>query len=111
MRIVTGCLRPTPTGLAPASLRREKSTHRLAQPAVLDESHALSQLVSEAQPGKRQRLKSRLLFPRHAASHIAYIASWTPREAIGIKLQNLTGSRSNSTPNLYPVQHCPEKNG
>ena len=49
MRIVTGCLRPTPTnllpvlaGIAPSSLRREKATHRFAQQAVLDENHALT---------------------------------------------------------------------
>ena len=45
-------------GIAPASLCREKATHHLAQHAVLDENLALNQLVTEAQPGECQRLKS-----------------------------------------------------
>ena len=59
---------PVVAGISPASMRREKATYRLAQQAVLDENHALNQLVTEAQPGKRQRLKSRHSFPRHAAA-------------------------------------------
>ena len=75
MRIIIGCLRPTPmdllpvpAGIFPANQRKEKTTHRLAQQTVLDENHALNQLVTEAQPGKLQRLKSRHSFPRHAAA-------------------------------------------
>ena len=87
MRIVTGCLRPTPTdllsvmvGIFPPSLRRKKATHRLAQQAVLDENHALNQLVTQAQPDKRQRLKSHHPFPRHAAilqeSKFSILEAW-----------------------------------
>ena len=35
---------------------------------MLYENHALNQLVTEAQPGKRQRLKSCHPFPHHAAA-------------------------------------------
>ena len=87
MRIVTECLRPTPmnlllvlAGIAPANLRREKASHRLAHPAVLDENHALNQMATEAQPGKRQRLKFRHLFPRHATalqeSNFSILEAW-----------------------------------
>ena len=68
VRIGTGHLHPTPTNFLPvqedialASLRREKATHCLSQQAVLDENYALNH--TEAQPSKRQRLKS-----RHAAA-------------------------------------------
>ena len=50
-------------GIASASLRREKTSNRFTQQAVLDENHALNQLVTEAQSGKRQRLNSCHSFP------------------------------------------------
>ena len=97
MRIITGCLRPTPTdllpvlaGIGPASLRVEKATHRLAQQAVLDENHAPNQLAIKAQPGKRQRLKSRHLFYEkelflHTSKPVLYFRYVNDTFAIGNK--------------------------
>ena len=75
MRIVTGCLKLTPTeflpvlsGIAPAALRREKHTHRLVSKASQDPNHLLHKLVSDFQDLGRQRLPSRRPFSRHSAS-------------------------------------------
>jgi len=51
---------------APTNLRREMATHCFAQQTVLDVNYLLNQLVTKAIPGKRQRLKSRQPFSRHA---------------------------------------------
>ena len=76
MRIVTGCLKPTPTteflpvlsGIAPAALRRENYTHRLVSKASQDPNHLLHKLVSDSQDLGRQRLPSRRSFSRHSSS-------------------------------------------
>ena len=75
MRIITGCLRPTPadlppvlSGIAPARLRRVNLTSRLVQKAELDVGLPLNQLVLESQRLGCQRLPSRHPFSRHAAT-------------------------------------------
>ena len=74
MRIVTGCLRPTPvsylpvlSGIAPPALRREHHTSRLIKKAQQDDQHLLHARIPQQNPG-RQRLRSRRPFKRHAAS-------------------------------------------
>ena len=75
MRIVNGCLRPTPvkylpvlSGIAPPSLRREHHIAMLVKKAIPDTSHPLHARVSRAQNLGRQRLRSRRPFSRHAGS-------------------------------------------
>ena len=68
LRIITGCLRPTPSeflpvlaGIAPAALRREHLTHSLVNKASLDPIHPLHNLAQNSNPD-RQRLPSRRPF-------------------------------------------------
>ena len=75
LRIITGCLKPTPTeflpvlsAIAPAALRREHHTHRLVTKASQDPNHLLHNLVSGSHKLGRQRLPSRCPFSRHSAS-------------------------------------------
>ena len=69
LRIVTGCLRPTPTdylpvlaGIQPAELRRLGATLSLAHRGSLDPGHILHELLARSPDGYRERLKSRLPF-------------------------------------------------
>ena len=68
MRIVTGCLRPTPTkflpllsGIQPAELCRTGATISLSLRALNQPKHLLHRLVSDSSPG-HQWLKSRCTF-------------------------------------------------
>ena len=69
LRIVTGCLRPTPTdylfilaGMQPAELRRFGATLSLAYRGSLDPNHILYELLAGSPDGHRERLKSRRPF-------------------------------------------------
>ena len=69
LRIVTGCLRPTPTdylpvlaGIQPAELRRLGATLSLAYRGSLDPDHILYELLAGSTHGYRERLKSRRPF-------------------------------------------------
>ena len=69
LRIVTGCLRPTPTdyllvlaGIQPAELRRLGATPSLAYRGSLDPGHILHELLAGSSNGYRERLKSRRPF-------------------------------------------------
>ncbi len=73
MRLITGCLHPTPTellpvlsGIAPAPLRREHHTHTLVTKALTSPSHLLHDLVEQSNLLGQQRLKSHHPFSRHA---------------------------------------------
>ena len=74
MRLVTGCLRPTPTdllpvlGIAPPKLRREKLTDTLVHKAHADVNHPLHHMIEDSLHFGRQRLLSRHPFFRHAAA-------------------------------------------
>ena len=66
LRIVTGCLRPTPTdhlpvlsGIQPAELRRMGATLSLAYSGFLDPNHILHGLLSGSSDTRQVRLKSR----------------------------------------------------
>ena len=69
LRIVTGCLRPTPSiylpvlsGIQPAELRRQGATLSLANRSSLDPDHILHGQFHESQDVCRERLKSRRSF-------------------------------------------------
>ena len=69
MRIVSGCLRPTPTeylpvlsGIQPAELRRQGATLSLANRSFLDPNHILHGQLYGSQDACRERLKSRRPF-------------------------------------------------
>ena len=69
LRIVTGCLRPTPSvylpvfsGIQPAELRRQGATLSLANRSYLDPDHILHGQFQESQDVCRDRLKSRHSF-------------------------------------------------
>ena len=75
LRIISGCLRPTPTeflpvlsGIAPATLHREYNTHGLVNKDLLDPTHLLHNLILESHQLGRKRLPSRRPFSRHAAA-------------------------------------------
>ena len=69
LRIVTGCLRPTPTdhlpvlsGIQPAELRRMGATLSLAYHGSLDPDHILHGLLSGSSDTRQVRLRSRRPF-------------------------------------------------
>ena len=69
LRIVTGCLRPTPTdhlpvlsGIQPAELRRMGATLSLAHRGSMDPDHILHGLLSGSSDTRQVRLRSRRLF-------------------------------------------------
>ena len=69
LRIVTGCLRPTPTdhlpvlsGIQPAELRRMGTILSLAYRGSLDPDHILYGLLSESSDTRQTRLRSRRPF-------------------------------------------------
>ena len=69
LRIVTGCLRPTPTdhllvlsGIQPAELRRMVATLSLAYRGFLDPNHTLYGLLSGSSDTRQVRLRSRRPF-------------------------------------------------
>ena len=69
LRIVTGCLRPTPTdnlpvlsAIQPAELRHQGATLSLANRSSLDLGHILHGQLTKPQAASRERLKSRRPF-------------------------------------------------
>ena len=69
LRIVSGCLRPTPTeylpvlsGIQPAELRRQGATLSLANRGFLDPDHILHGQLHGSRDARRERLKSRRPF-------------------------------------------------
>ena len=69
LRIITGCLRPTPTdclpilaGIQPAELRCRGATLSLANCATLNPDHILHEQLVGKQNAHQERLKSRRLF-------------------------------------------------
>ena len=91
LRIVTGCLRPTPTdhlpilsGIQPAELRRLGVTLSLAKRGILDPDHILHGQLAGLLDVPRERLKSRRPFVRAAQKLlnglfklIIHAAQWT----------------------------------
>ena len=76
MRIITGCVKPTPThllpvlsGIAPTKRRRNYVSNKISYHAWANKEHPLHSLVPDPQNLRPQRLKSRHPFYRHAAEH------------------------------------------
>ena len=66
MRLVSGCIRPTPvtqlpvlSGILPQDIWRKESCYKLACRALANPDHLLHDAVSSATPGAIYRLKSR----------------------------------------------------
>ena len=69
LRIVTGCLRPTPknnlpvlSGIQPAELRRQRATLSLANRSSLDPCHILHEQVTKLRAASKEKLKCRRPF-------------------------------------------------
>ena len=81
LRMVTGCLRPTPTdhlpvlsGIQPAELRRTGATLSLAYRGSLDPNHILYGLLSGSSDTRQVRLRSRHPFVPAAQNLLANLA-------------------------------------
>ena len=81
LRIVTGCLRPTPTdhlpvlsGIQPAELRRMGATLFLAYRGSLDPDQILYGLLSESSDARQERVRSRRPFVPAARNHLDNLA-------------------------------------
>ena len=88
LRIVTGCLRPTPTdylpvlaGIQPAELRRFGATLSLAYRGSLDPGHILYELLAGSTHGYRERLKCRRPFVPAARKLLQDPTEWDIRAA------------------------------
>ena len=94
LRIVTGCLRPTPTdhlpvllGIQPAELRRLGATLSLAYGGSLDPDHILYGLLSGSSDTRQVRLRSRRPFVPVARNLLANLAR------LGIRASELTNHK------------------
>ena len=86
LRIVTGCLKPTPVsylpvlaGIAPASLRRDAATLTLARKAQENDWHILHKATTT--PAPTGRLKSRRPFSKSAQAMLQSIPRDMSRDA------------------------------
>ena len=94
MRIVTGCVRPTPTdhlpvlsGIQPAELRRMGATLSLAHRGSLDPDHILYGLLCGSSDTRQVRLRSRRPFVLAARNRLDNLTKF------GIRLSELTNHK------------------
>ena len=106
LRIVTGCLRPTPTdhlpvlsGIQPAELRRMGATLSLAYRGSLDPDHILHGLLSGSSDTRQARLRSRRPFvpgARNLLNNLARLdiraSEWTNHKWKSSTMKMLPGS-------------------
>ena len=97
LRIVTGCLRPTPTdhlpvlsGIQPAELRRMGATLSLAHRGSLDPDHVLHGLISGSSDTRQVRLRSRRPFVPTARNLLDNLAR------LGIRASEWTNHKWNA---------------
>ena len=97
LRIVTGCLHPTPTdhlpilsGIQPAELRRMGATLSLTNPGSLDPDHILYGLLSGSSDTHQVRLRSRCLFVPAAQNLLNNLAR------LGIRTSEQTNHKWNA---------------
>ena len=97
LRIVTGCLRPTPTdhlpvlsGIQPAELRRLGETLSLAHRGSLDPNHILYDLLSGPSDTRQVRLRSRRQFVPAARNLLNNLAR------LGIRASEWTNHKWNT---------------
>ena len=95
LRILTGCLRPTPTdhipvlsGIQPAELRRLGATLSLAYRGSLDPDHILHGLLSGSSDTRQVRLRSRRPFVPGARNRLDNLAIF------GIRASEWTNHKS-----------------
>ena len=100
LRIVTGCLRPTPTdhlpvlsGIQPAELRRIGATLSLAHHGSLDPDHILYGLLSGSSDNRQVRLRSRRPFVPGARNLLDNLAR------LGIRASEWTNHK-------WKTDHC-----
>ena len=96
LRIVTGCLRPTPTdylpvlsGIQPAELRRMGATLSLAHRGSLDSDHILYGLLSVSSDTRQVKLRSRRSFVPAAGNLLDNLAR------LGIRASEWTNHKWN----------------
>ena len=97
LRIVTGCLRPTPTdhlpmlsGIQPAKLRRLGATLFLAYRGSLNPDHILYGLLSKSSDARQERLRSRRPFMPAARNVLKDLAE------LGIRASEWTNHKWNT---------------
>ena len=91
LRIVTGCLRPTPSsGIQPAELRRMGATLSLAHRGSLDPDHILHGLLSGSSDTLQVRLRSRRPFVPDARNLLDKLAR------LGIRASEWTNHKWNA---------------
>ena len=97
LRIVTGCLRPTPTdnlpilsGIQPAELRRLGATLSFAHRGSLDPDHILYGLLSGSSDARQVRLRSRRPFVPAARNILENLAR------VGIRASEWTNHKWNA---------------
>ena len=108
LRIVTGCLKPTPVshlpvlaGIAPASLRRDAATLTLARKAQKYDWHILHKAtITWAPPG---RLKSRHPYNKAAHEMLQSIPDELSRDAC--LAESLKQTSETAGPLMYPTIH------
>ena len=91
LRIVTGCLRHTPTdhlpvlsGIQPAELRRLGATLSLAYRGSLDPDHILHGLLSGSSDTRQVRLRSRHPFVLLCPGPVSGLLGWAYPEQLGL---------------------------
>ena len=97
LRIVTGCLRPTPTdhlpvlsGIQPVELRRLGTTLSLAHRGYIDPDHILYGVLSGSSDTRQVRLRSRRPFVPAARNHLDNLAR------LGIRASEWTNYKWNA---------------
>ena len=105
LRIVTGCLRPTPighlpilSGIQPAELRRLRATLSLGYRGSLDPDHILYGLLSGSSDARQERLRSRRPFVPATRNLLDNLAG------LGIRASEWTNHKWN-------VQYCESTSG
>ena len=108
LRIVTGCLRPTPTdhlpifsGIQPAELRRIGATLSLAHRESMDPDHILYALLNGSSDTRQVKLRSRLPSVSAARNRLDNIArlgirasEWTNHKWKTVYCKNASGLRA-----------------
>jgi len=113
LRIVTGCLRPTPAnnlptlaGIQPAELRRNGATLSLA-PRAMERGHLLHSALTRPSSANARRLKSRHLFVPAAQHLIRCMTATYVRRCGRITNGMRSGRTAHKTPHFHPRHRHP----
>ena len=111
MRLITGCLRPTPTaflpvlsGIAPAPLRRELHTHRLVTKASSNPNNLLHDIVEGSCVSGSAATEVRV------ALFLTMQQSWEGQTSTSVRHGEQAGKRPRDPPNSIsrPIQLSPQ---